>query len=433
MHQLPGILWPVSTVAEIAAEKRSAIAIGPFGSRMKADSYSDGGVPVIRGTNLVGGREFGGEFVFVPEEKADELEGANVFPGDLVFPHRGAIGEVGVVPSGSNVRWMLSTSLMKLSCDPAKADSLFLYYYFRSKWGRHELLRHASTVGTPGIGQPLTSLRSVRVAVPSLLEQRGIAAVLGVLDDKIELNRRMNRALEEMAQAIFQSWFVDFDGQTEFEDSGTELGEIPVGWSVEPIGQVVNAVGGSTPSTKVDEYWEGGTIHWTTPKDLSSLSSPVLLDTERKITEAGLSKISSGLLPIGTVLMSSRAPVGYLAIAQVAIAVNQGYIAIPPGDRLGSLYVLHWLKANMERIKARAGGTTFQEISKRSFRPILVLVPPQEQVRHFDAVTGSLFERIVGNETQSRTLAELRDTLLPKLISGEIRVPQAESSVESAL
>jgi type I restriction enzyme S subunit len=174
-----------------------------------------------------------------------------------------------------------------------------------------------------------------------------VVGILGSLDDKIELNRRMNETLEEMARALFKSWFVDFDpvrakmaghqpaGMDDetaalfpdsFEDS--PLGEIPKGWSVTPIGEAVRAVGGGTPSTKELSFWEGGMHCWATPKDLSKLRGPVLLDTERKVTDAGLAKISSGLLPVGTVLLSSRAPVGYLAIAQVPVTVNQGFIAM---------------------------------------------------------------------------------------------------------
>src|ERR1700687_1653373 len=245
--------WRVCTVDEIKADRDGAIAIGPFGSRMKADRYTASGVPVIRGNNLSDTRTLVGDLAFVSEETADELRSSNVFPSDLVFPHRGAIGEVGIVPGGDANRYGLSTSLMKLSCHPDLVDPLFVFYFFRSSQGRHALLQHASTVGTPGIGQPLTSLRSISLSVPPLPEQRAIAYILGTLDDKIELTRRMNETLEAMARALFQSWFVDFDpvrakaeGRNtglpkemadlfpdRFEDS--ELGEIPKGWRVASI------------------------------------------------------------------------------------------------------------------------------------------------------------------------------------------------------
>lgn len=136
--------WPTGTVESVAAPDPTAIAIGPFGSRMKADCYVADGVPVIRGTNVSSGRAFRGEFVYVTEDKADDLAHCNVFPGDLVFPHRGAIGEVGLVPQSGPVRWMLSTSLMKLTCDESRVAPAFIYYFFRSRLGRHELLKNAS-------------------------------------------------------------------------------------------------------------------------------------------------------------------------------------------------------------------------------------------------------------------------------------------------
>lgn len=191
-------------------------------------------------------------------------------------------------------------------------------------------------------------------------------------------------------------------------------------------------MGGSTPSTKVPAYW-GGEYCWTTPKDLSSLSAPVLLDTERRITKQGLATISSGFLPIDTLLLSSRAPVGYLAITKVPVAVNHGYIAIPPHDRLSSLFLLYWCEVNMERIKERAGDTTFPEISKTNFRPISIVLPAAKVLSNFNLTVGPMFERIVSNERESRTLAALRDTLLPTVISGELRIEDTERFVGRAV
>jgi type I restriction enzyme, S subunit len=249
--------WRVLTVDEIKADDERAIAIGPFGSRMKADVYVSKGVPVIRGKNISDTRALIGDFVFVSTETADELKSCNVYVDDLVFPHRGAIGEVGIVPDDGGGRYMLSTSLMKLTCRRDIIDPLFVFYFFRSPLGRDALLQYASTVGTPGIGQPLTSLRSIRVPVPPLPEQHAIAHILGTLDDKIEMNRRMNETLEAMARALFKSWFVDFDpvrAKAEGRDPGlpkhladlfparlrnSELGEIPVGWEIVPLPEAI--------------------------------------------------------------------------------------------------------------------------------------------------------------------------------------------------
>ncbi len=289
------------------------------------------------------------------------------------------------------------------------------------------------------------------IRVPQLGDQEAIASILGALDDKIELNRRMNATLEAMARALFQSWFVDFDpvrakldGHTpavesapslEFPDSfeNTCLGLVPRGWSVDSIGNVVDCVGGGTPSTVEPKYWDKGHHCWTTPKDFSTLQAPFLTETDRKVTDLGLTKISSGLLPAGTVLMSSRAPVGYLAIAAMPVAINQGFVAIRPNERLSSVYLLNWCKENMHEIKRRATGTTFEEISKANFRPIDMILPPQKLVDFFTEAMSPSYRRILSNVTESRTLAQLRDTMLPKLLSGELSVKNLESKVAAVL
>jgi type I restriction enzyme S subunit len=307
-----------------------------------------------------------------------------------------------------------------------------------------------------GSGQPLinqTTLNAIEVRVPEPEEQKEIGQFIGSLDDRISLLRETNTTLESIAQALFKSWFVDFDpvrakqqGNTpqgmdaataalfpdSFEES--ELGEVPKGWRVLPVGDAVEAVGGATPDTKNPVYWESGTFCWTTPKDLSGIAAPVLLDTERKLSAQGIAKIGSGLLPIGTLLLSSRAPIGYLALAQVPLAINQGYIAMLPGGLLPPLYMLFWCQQNMEVIKGRANGSTFMEISKKAFRPIPALLPPSEVVQQFMEAASALFEKLIENEKQARTLATLRDNLLPRLISGQLRLPKSEShTVEASI
>ena len=231
-------------------------------------------------------------------------------------------------------------------------DARFLLYAFLGEEFQNTLRSrtvHGSTVDRI----LLTEMADFPIRAPqTVTEQRAIAHILGTLDDKIELNRRMNATLETMARALFRSWFVDFDpvrAKIERRDTrlpkyiadlfpnrmaDSEPGQIPEGWEVSEIGAEVEAVGGGTPSTKEPDYWNGGEHHWATPKDLSKSSSPALLETDRRITDAGVQRISSGLLPVGTVLLSSRAPIGYLAITEVPTAVNQGFIAMICRKRL---------------------------------------------------------------------------------------------------
>ena len=316
------------------------------------------------------------------------------------------------------------------------------YAYYLTKWEGVSGYAISQMTGTSGRQRvPSEALDHLKVLLPPLPEQRAIAHILGTLDDKIELNRRRNQTLEAMSRALFKDWFVDFgpvrakmEGREPylpadlwqlFPDRLDDEGK-PEGWRRSTIGSEVTVCGGSTPSTKEPAFWEGGEHHWATPKDLSALKFPVLLDTERKITDAGIEKISSGLLPIGTVLLSSRAPIGYLAIAEVPTAINQGFIAMKCNGTLPNVFVLFWCRENMDVILGNANGSTFQEISKSNFRSIPVIVPPEPILKAFRERTGPLYRHIVENERESRTLAQLRDTLLPKLISGKLRVPDAE-------
>jgi type I restriction enzyme S subunit len=316
-----------------------------------------------------------------------------------------------------------------------RADTRFLSYAL----SRTDISGYLTGSTMPKLTQG--NLNRLPVIAPPIAEQKEIAAVLGALDDKIELNRRMNVTLEAMARALFQSWFVDFDpvrakldgrasigahGDTanlftaKFQNS--EVGNIPNGWTVEAVGEIVECVGGGTPSTSEPKYWEGGTYRWTTPKDLAAIQAPILLETERRITDAGISKISSGLLPAGTLLLSSRAPVGYLAIAAAPVAINQGFIALKCNQRASNFFMLNWCQANMAEIESRATGTTFAEISKQNFRPIRVVLPPAELMTAFTTKVAPLYEKIAENIRESNTLASLRDTLVPKLLNGSIQL-----------
>ena len=374
-----------------------------------------------------------------------ELRKSSLREGDLLFARRSLVaagaGKCTIVKEIAEPT-TFESSIIRARPNESLADSDYIYYFFSSPQGRElmgTILRQVAVSGITG-----GDLAELKIPLPNLNVQHRQASVLQALDDRITLLRETNTTLEAIAQALFKSWFVDFDpvhakmqgrapeGMDDataalfpdnFEES--ELGAVPKGWQVMPIGDAVETVGGATPDTKTPEYWEPAEHHWTTPKDLSGIASPVLLSTERKLSNAGIKKISSGLLPVGSLLMSSRAPIGYLALAQTPMAINQGYIAMPPGGKLSPLYMLFWCQTNMDNIKGRANGSTFMEISKKAFRPIPALVAPQSILDPFDEVARSLFSLLVENEKQAQTLSALRDTLLPRLISGQLQLPEA--------
>ena len=387
----------------------------------------------------------------IPMKRVDlsESEQARfcVKQGDLLFARRSLVaegaGKCCVVLEISEPT-AFESSIIRARLDPEKTDSLFLYYYFNSPIGLHGLDTIRRQVAVAGITG--SDLANLSVLLPRRCEQKAISYILGTLDDKIELNRRMNETLEAMARAIFKDWFVDF-GPTRAKVEGRDpylspqLWDLfpdeldfegkPVGWETSEIGKEVNVVGGSTPSTKEPTYWQSGEHFWATPKDLSRLTSPVLLKTERQITDAGLYGISSGLLPPGTVLLSSRAPIGYLVITEVQTAINQGFIAMICKKRLSNLFVLFWCFQNLDYIKGIAGGSTFAEISKKVFRSIPVIVPPESALAAYENYIRPLYDRIVKNEKEFTSLTQARDLLLPKFMSGEIRIHDPEKIVDS--
>jgi type I restriction enzyme S subunit len=364
---------------------------------------------------------------------------ANPQPFDVVLSRRCNPGETAHVAVGE--RFALGQNLVLLRANGERVYPPFLRWLVRGPAWWDQIQKNLN-VGAVFDSLKCADVPNFELPIHPLDEQRAIAGVLGALDDKIEQNRRTAAGLERLVRAMFRAWFVDFEPvkgkaagatsfpsmprevfdslRTRFVDS--EFGSIPAGWDVKPIGDVVVVKGGGTPSTANPEYWDGGLHCWATPKDMSRLSHAILLDTERHITDAGVERISSGLLPVGTVLLSSRAPVGYLAMTAVPTAINQGFIAMVCEGRLPAIYVLSWAEASMGAIKGRASGTTFPEISKKNFRPLPVVVPPSQVIAAYQAVVDPLFDLLVATIRESTNLVQLRDYLLPKLLSGAVRV-----------
>lgn len=338
--------------------------------------------------------------------------------------------------------WVIDTAYF-VSVAP-DVDLRWFYYVVK-----YVGLNHLKSGEKPGLQRD--TFRAQLFPFPKKEVQTEIGLVLSALDAKIASNRDVNVALEAFSSALFNSWFSDFDPvvakragkapvgvpadaiglfPSHFEES--EVGPVPQGWRPSTIGAEVTVVGGSTPSTSEPRFWNGD-VCWVTPRDLSRLEDPVVLDTERHITQEGLEQIGSGLLSVGTVLLSSRAPIGYIAVAEVPVAINQGFIAMKCDKQLSSHFVLNWVRENLDEVLSRAGGTTFAEISKAAFRPIPLVVPPSELLEAFDAIVAPLDAMRVANVRESRRLAELRNTLLRPLLSGELTIKSAEHAVGAAL
>lgn len=295
----------------------------------------------------------------------------------------------------------------------------FIYYLMIIVGRKLNFLSKTSTA-IPIINK--TTFSNFEIQIPKdLSTQRKIAGILGALDDKIELNRRINANLEEQAQALFKSWFVDFET---FKDSpfvDSELGRIPQGWRVGILSEIGDIIGGGTPSKIVPEYYADKGIAWITPKDLSTNNCKFTSRGETDISELGYKNSSAKLMPRGSILFSSRAPIGYISIAKNEICTNQGFKSIIP-RKAGTCFIYYLLRANILKIESMASGSTFKEASGGLMKSLEIVIPPDELLTDFENIVQPLFNMQEHNEEENKQLSTLRDTLLPKLMKGEIKI-----------
>jgi len=372
--------WKECKLEEVAEN----FAMGPFGSNIKAENFKESGVPVIRGSNLNFFRYVGGNFVFLNEEKADQLKSSNCFPRDLVF-----------------------TLSVKKSC----LDHLFLFYFFKSRIGQHELLQNESQVGVPSISSPLTSLKSVTILLPPLPEQRAIASVLSSLDDKIDLLHRQNKTLEAMAETLFRQWFVE---------------EADEGWEEKPLSFYGNIICGKTPSKKVKSYFNGD-IPFIKIPDMHG--NVFLFDTSDSLTEAGKQSQLNKTLPQKSICVSCIATVGLVSLNAKESQTNQQINSMVPDEDYYRYYLYLKMRSSYDLLHSMAsGGTATLNLNTGDFSNIPVLYPDQSVLETFHREIEPLFNKIYFNQSQIRTLEKMRDTLLPKLMSGEVKVEYKENN-----
>ncbi|NAR18268.1 restriction endonuclease subunit S [Acinetobacter haemolyticus] len=459
--------WEFKTIDELL-EHPKAISVGV----MYPGSDTDGGVPLIKVSDVKNGAIASRPSFCISNKVDEEYKRTRLNGSELLLTLVGNPGNC-VIVTDEMCGWNVARALAVIRLKDTQLRS-WIRYVLASKPAQHLIETRLNTTVQKTLN--LKDVREIGIPIPPREERDSITKIIDSIEKKTLLNTQINQTLESIAQAIFKSWFIDFDpvrakmaakqegqdpelaamctisGKSEEElqqmadDDFTELqataalfpdelveselGEVPKGWEVSTVGEQVQTVGGGTPSTKNVDFWDDGIHYWTTPKDLSNLTDKILLNTERKITDAGLKKISSGLLPKDTVLMSSRAPVGYLALSKIEVAINQGYIAILPNMKYSAEYLIQWCEANMAEIKGRASGTTFQEISKKNFREISFVCPDDKVVVSYTKTVKTLYDEITSKAKENQSLINLRDTLLPKLMSGEISLNKNMGSID---
>ncbi len=426
------------SVNDIASEQRNSIVGGPFGSDLVSKDYVEFGVPVIRGTNLGYGRWVGGDFAYVTDDKADSLASNCAYPGDIVFTQRGTLGQVAIVPNGLYQRYLLSQSQMKLAVDPLKADAKFIYYVFTGEDQKEYIRQNAIQTGVPHTN--LSILRRTPLLLPSLKDQQAIASILGTLDDKIELNRQRNRTLEAMARALFQSWFVDFDpvkakaaGKNppglkpeiaalfpDSFDASTPL--LPKGWTMHSLNTLCEIGRGSSP--RPIHNFMGGDVPWIKIADATAAEGPFIYSTKEYVTKEGSEK--SFWVSPGDLILSNSATCGVPIYVGIRGCIHDGWLHFSNLKIISKGFLYHWLHSISEHLIHIADGSVQKNLNTKLVGEQQIVIAPCSILNHFEQLNSVVFCQIDCHIREMKTLKALRDTLLPRLISGELRVRDAE-------
>lgn len=322
---------------------------------------------------------------------------------DVLFSMIGTIGNIYIEKNPVVKYACKNMGIFKFAGN--KENAYWMYYYLQSPQAKEYFQSHLR--GSTQSYVPLCSLREMPVPIPDKKTRNGIVSLLRALDVKIAINRKINDNLEQQAQSYFQELFVD--------NADPE-------WTTGTISDLGAVVGGSTPSKAKPEYYTESGIAWITPKDLSINKSKFASHGENDITEIGLKNSSAVIMPEGTVLFSSRAPIGYIAIATGEVTTNQGFKSVVPKPEIGTPFVYFFLKNTLPVIEGMASGSTFKEVSGSTMKKVPAVIPDAETLAKFSDFCAPIFAQQRILEEQNQSLATLRDNLLPKLMSGEIDV-----------
>jgi type I restriction enzyme S subunit len=384
----------------------------------KTAPIQEDGYPSIRTPNVGRGRLILEGVNRVSQAVYDEwTKRAIPVPGDLILAREAPAGNVAIIKEGQTV--CLGQRTVHLRPDRSKVDPDFLCYFLLTPRQQGALL--ASETGATAGHVNMRDIRRLKLGkLPEKHVQERAAHIISTYDDLIENNRRRIALLEEAARMLYREWFVHF--RFPGHEHVKMIDGLPEGWEPISFSDVCETIGGGTPKTEKPEYWNDGDIPWYTPTDITRNSCLALLESATRITEAGLRGSSAKMLPSGTVLMTSRASVGYFGIIGAPSCTNQGFISIIPRNPSARMYILHNLMHRVEEIRSHAGGATYKEISKGQFRALKILIPTAPLLREFEQQVTTLHAQVCSLHTMNQRLAQARDLLLPRLMNGEIAV-----------
>ncbi|MEZ8803011.1 restriction endonuclease subunit S [Vibrio splendidus] len=411
------------------------ISMGPFGSDIKVEFFVKQGVPVLNGSNIAEVKLKDGFTNFVSHERAKGYKKAVANRGDIVITHRGTLGQIAYVPDDSEFEeYVISQSQFRVRLKSDFINPVFFAYYFHTNEGQKRLLSFKSHVGVPALAQATTNFRQLDFPIRPKGEQDAIANVLESIDKKIELNNRINDELGVMMKTLYDYWFVQFDfpdaNEKPYKAAGGKMvyndvlkREIPEGWSDGTLDNLGQIVGGSTPSTADKNNFSEEGSAWITPNDLSeNQRNKFVSKGAMGVTEQGIKSASLKKYPAGTVLLSSRAPIGYMAIARNALTTNQGFKSFVPSKGYPTEFVYFTVKNSLKAIMQYSSGSTFKEVSGTVLKTVKTILPPSELVEEFREKVENFFSKQDILEQENEQLKELRDWLLPMLMNGQVTI-----------
>ena len=401
------------------------ISMGPFGSDVKKEFYVDNGVPILNGSNLQGFKLQEDSFGYLTKEKADSLKKCNAHRGDIIVTHRGTLGQIVYVPVNSKYdRYVISQSQFRFRCKADLVDVQYLVYYFHTREGQYKILANASQVGVPALARATSTFRLIDINLPLLEDQRRIASIFSSLDQKIELNNKINADLEEMAQAIFKNWFVDFEPFKDGKFVDSELGMIPEGWKVGRADDFYQINIGKTPPRKEHKWFSTNPADkiWVSIANMGN-SGIFISDSSEYLTKEAVDRHNIIMVPRNTILLSFKLTVGRVAIADKELTTNEAIARFILSDDKYMEYLYLYLK-NFDYNSLGSTSSIATAVNSKTIKGMQMLQPSDKIIDAFHIQVNPIFEKIRSLTKENSRLSTLRDTLLPRLMSGEIEVPE---------
>lgn len=389
------------------------------------EAYLGGDTSLIRSQNVLDFSFSWDGLAYINEDQASKLDGVEIERNDVLLNITGdSVARACIVPDDA-LPARVNQHVAIIRGNHSMVLNEYILYFLQFK---KQNLLSLSQGGATRNALTKGMIENLDILLPELSEQKKIISILKSLDEKIGCNRRINDNLEQQAQALFKSWFVDFEPFKDGEFVESEMGMIPKGWRAGRLSELGEIVGGSTPSKAKSQYYTGNGIAWLTPKDLSISPNKFTARGETDITQEGYDSCSTKMMPKGSVLFSSRAPIGYITIAKNDICTNQGFKSVVP-KLAGTAFIYYFLKHSTKEIENKATGSTFKEASGSLMKSLPTIIPTKPVLDSFEKIMKPIFMEQETIEDESRRLAQLRDTLLPRLMSGELKVNEIERTV----